>query len=87
MLTSDNTAVLFDILCFPNLNIQVIYLNMVNQNHCLILSKTKEANSSFLTLTFPAVFELMSTHVSAALSQKMPMVRSVLWDMRTGTAP
>lgn len=33
------------------------------------------------------VLEVMSTQVSAAFSQKTPMVRWALWDMRTGTEP
>lgn len=37
--------------------------------------------------TFPAVLELISTQVSAALSQKMPVVRWALWATITGTDP
>lgn len=38
-------------------------------------------------LTLPAVLELMSTQVSAALSQKMPRVRGGLWASSSGTEP
>lgn len=33
------------------------------------------------------VLEVMSTQVSAAFNQKIPMVRWALWDMRMGTEP
>ena len=37
--------------------------------------------------TWSAGLERTSTQVSAALSQKRPMVLWALWDSRTGTAP
>ena len=37
--------------------------------------------------TLPAVLELISTQVSAAFSQKMPVVLWALWASMTGTAP
>lgn len=42
---------------------------------------------SLISLTCPAELVLTSTHVSAALSQNTPIVRSVVWDMSTGTDP
>lgn len=38
-------------------------------------------------LTLPAVLELMSTQVSAALSQKRPRVLRALWASSRGTEP
>lgn len=51
------------------------------------MSKRKKGVTTKTDHTFPAVLELMSTQVSAALSQKIPMVLCALWVSITGTLP